>query len=893
MSASLPLIQGKLNGMEVIARGDSVAFYAGKAPTLMTDPNCLEDLHCTMHKNHTQAVLLNPRGVLIVQQRAEKSQYFENSTSNLLPLLSLNTLKDPGTASSESLFIPTGQIEPTPTMPTLYTGIPVIDQTPGVSWINSETMKLLAETVQMMNLLETSNSSDDELTPILPSPTDSVNVLTTITTEEDELLRRLTSTPAIPVRAEDSRYFMEEEEFLLETDLDILKIRPSPSQLNSSGTETASFTFTVKQMGTATGGGTESTSSKNDESTQSHQSSDTPQASSLPNALLMPGAVTENRDRPIRTTSRAKRRPREIKTEASLLVTGLPGDVWPNIFKYLDPHDELKTLRAVNKALKNTVDTHFAQRAARHYLETVSLKARDSWRKRLLDVFTPDCSQQQLSVWLEEHWPGRYEVQILGNLDRDADYFPAYLAYTVKKALDDTPRFTLVERCEIKESDIIETGDVRGVAISPDSSTLVITPHSYIDPELTPSLYKLDISGNWLKHSELNHRNPLTAAFSPDGVHLVTVAFDFTVKVWRKEDNDWNHEVFSDRHSRKITDVSFNHDGTYLATSSEDGTARISKLDEHNDWLCAQTLKPEVAFSSNDYGPYKMVCVHFSPDGRHLITVSSGYDFQHNDPSYYVDIAYFWWLNKQHKWEILREVRRDKARINVVAFSPDKKSVLLASSGSDSNEEIWVFDEVTGWFLKGDIKEKFQSTSRLDVPRLRRRGRMVIAGHFNPNNGQLIVSTYDHTSIIFRLDEAEIEEEQRLEHSNWARNARFSPEGSHIVSWSWPNNNHTVQIWGQVGDGVRRRWVVKASVRCKRDVHSAILSPDQRFLLVSEQEGYGYLRILEIKPNRRNRRNRDASKPDKPSCSSAVKPPAYSEGSLKDKHNNKKRKAPY
>ena len=56
--------------------------------------------------------------------------------------MTLNTLDSSSSFIFKELFISTEEIEPTPTLVTLYTGNPVVDQTPGLAWINSETMKV-------------------------------------------------------------------------------------------------------------------------------------------------------------------------------------------------------------------------------------------------------------------------------------------------------------------------------------------------------------------------------------------------------------------------------------------------------------------------------------------------------------------------------------------------------------------------------------------------------------------------------------------------------------------------------------------------------------------------------------------------------------------------------
>ena len=252
-SVPLPVIQGRINGMGVVVQGESAIFLAGQFPGDYNDESCTEDLHCTLHRNHTRAVQLSPDGITLLQLNPDYQQQNENegdeSGDPVLPSMTLNTLKSSGTTRFEKRFIPTGEIEPTPTLVTLYTGNPVVDQTPGLAWINSETIKLLATTVETMNLLSRSTSSvDDDFTLVNPSPTGSVKVLTTIPGELDELRRRLMSSATVPVptpvqtKMDDPE--PESDEFILVTDTGILMIRPSstqPAKYSSPGSYTMSW----------------------------------------------------------------------------------------------------------------------------------------------------------------------------------------------------------------------------------------------------------------------------------------------------------------------------------------------------------------------------------------------------------------------------------------------------------------------------------------------------------------------------------------------------------------------------------------------------------------------------------------------------------------------------
>ena len=145
-SVPLPVIEGKINGMDVVAQGDSVAFFAGQLPDRYSDESCAEDLHCTLQKKHTRAIQVSPNGIRLLQLFPDSLEQDEveedDSISLVLPSITLNTLDSSSCFSFKELFISTEEIEPTPTptLATLYTGNPMVDQTPGLAWVNSETV---------------------------------------------------------------------------------------------------------------------------------------------------------------------------------------------------------------------------------------------------------------------------------------------------------------------------------------------------------------------------------------------------------------------------------------------------------------------------------------------------------------------------------------------------------------------------------------------------------------------------------------------------------------------------------------------------------------------------------------------------------------------------------
>ncbi len=295
-SAPLPVIEGKINGMNVVVQEESVAFFAGQLSGRYTEASCFEDLHCTMHKNHTPAVQISPDGIRLLQLNPDHLERDEDNDDGLssvvLPSLTLNTLEGSSAFSVVERFISTEEVEPTPTLATLYTGHPVVDQTPALSRVNRETMTLLAETIETVNLLSTSTSSmDDEFTEIDPAPTEAVKVVTTITDELDVLIRRLMSSTTVPVptpvRTNIGDPELESDEVWLVTESDDeLKIRPSSTRrYGSNSRSTSTLTYSVKHMGTTSDRDEKSTASVNYEPTsaanQSEITSRTPTATKL------------------------------------------------------------------------------------------------------------------------------------------------------------------------------------------------------------------------------------------------------------------------------------------------------------------------------------------------------------------------------------------------------------------------------------------------------------------------------------------------------------------------------------------------------------------------------------------------------------------------------------
>ena len=198
-------------------------------------------------------------------------------------------------------------------------------------------------------------------------------------------------------------------------------------------------------------------------------------------------------------------------------------------------------------------------------------------------------------------------------------------------------------------------GPVRGLALSPDGSTLVTSSFDY--SSVVWGTKNLEERATLLGHEAAVN----TAAFSADGSLLATAGDDGTVLVWNKGQigKDSAEPVILRGHKGKVVDLAFSRDGTMLASASWDGSIGI--------WSLAGTeidkSRPARFITGHD-GPVN--AVQFSDNNEFLY--SAGSDGQ----------IRYWRLTND---EYLRSPVRNGWGISV--FIIDEKADLVAYGGSD------------------------------------------------------------------------------------------------------------------------------------------------------------------------------------------------------------------
>ena len=268
------------------------------------------------------------------------------------------------------------------------------------------------------------------------------------------------------------------------------------------------------------------------------------------------------------------------------------------------------------------------------------------------------------------------------------------------------------------------------------------------------------------------------AAFSPDGMKIVTVAGDNTVNVWDGMNGNWLLNLVG--HERAVLHAVFSMDGKRIATSSEDYT---SKIWEVNTGRMVADLKGHSTSISNAI---------YSRKGNKILTTS--------------------WDNAAKVWNVeygtlLLDLKGHDAAITSGEFSPDSKKIVTTSL--DKTGKIW--DAVSGTLLahlKGHIDG-------------------VYTGHFNLDGTKLLTSSSDNAAIIWDVATGM----KILEMVHWSplTSAEFSPDEKYIFATSIDG----LMIWDAVTGkevDLKINWE-SPFVTYTPDRKKIIMSPNRKYIL--------------------------------------------------------------
>jgi cytochrome c len=217
-------------------------------------------------------------------------------------------------------------------------------------------------------------------------------------------------------------------------------------------------------------------------------------------------------------------------------------------------------------------------------------------------------------------------------------------------------------------------GPVRGLALSPDGSTLVTASFDY--SAVVWGARGLDERTTLLGHDAAVN----TAGFSADGSLLATAGDDGAILLWDVEQlqQPTVTPIILRGHKGKVVDLAFSRDGSTLASASWDGSIGI--------WPLAGAAVDETQsarFITGHEGPVN--AVQFSDDGEFLY--SAGYDGQ----------VRYWQLATN---EYLRSPVRNGWGVST--FIVDEPADVIAFGGSDGQMVVQRLSDETALLQLGD-----------------------------------------------------------------------------------------------------------------------------------------------------------------------------------------------
>lgn len=311
---------------------------------------------------------------------------------------------------------------------------------------------------------------------------------------------------------------------------------------------------------------------------------------------------------------------------------------------------------------------------------------------------------------------------------------------------------------------------------------------------------------------EGSHLKPVkSVAVSPDGRHLLSAAYDKTVRLWEIETGREIRPFLG--HTEALASVVFSPDGKLALSGGSDGTLRLWDI---------ETGKLVRLFEGHT-GWIRTVC--FSPDGKYILSGSADYSPEPEDRDRSLRL---WDVNTG---EQLLQFEGETRSINAAVFTPDGRSVLTASDWLPV--QLWDVE-------KRKLLRRFATPESTPLSiAVSPDGRMAATGHnAKGHNAQGLPDGkfFDPEHCVVCLWDVQTGQLIRKlrGHSGPVHAVAFSPDGRYVLSGS--GGHHYADTYAAAKDNSLRLWDVETGevlfeVETGTCINSVAFTPDGRFVV--------------------------------------------------------------
>ncbi|MFG6098311.1 hypothetical protein SPB21_23835 [Leptothoe sp. ISB3NOV94-8A] len=354
---------------------------------------------------------------------------------------------------------------------------------------------------------------------------------------------------------------------------------------------------------------------------------------------------------------------------------------------------------------------------------------------------------------------------------------------------------------------------IRSISLSPDNQYIAIVSIISADREADIGITQLWKLGN-------RHNNPITlsnqnkpifdVSFNPEGTKIATTSSNGKVELWDLTGN--KIQTLSNGSTADVLDITFDTTGQFFATASADGNAHIWSVKDGSS-------------TSFDHEGQTLLGVSFSADRKYLATAAADqtarvWDLETGQQVHklkghsnqVLSVSFNTDPQKSHilatssedgsvlTWDISDKkvagfTKKDNNTFRTIQFSPTGKH--LVAGAVDGSLYIWDFTEQNSPLLIDQMLDKATPAS------FNLHERQINSVHFS-RDGKLVASgSADGSIVIFDIFQKKINRRIKFDKPTNIWDIDFNPNKKHIASVN--ASDGTVRIWDLDGNLVESR----------------------------------------------------------------------------------------